>query len=171
MLQSSATVTVTELITTSVFGLSPPPVGTFDVEALHDLTEQAVGGRQADAGRAGHDEELAAVGVRTGVRHGDRADLVLTRLGQFVVEAVAGTATTGAGRIAALAHEAVDDPVEDHAVVVVVQRQEHEVVDRRRRLDGVERNHDLTEARIELCGVNAVAMGTRLPADVSAPVE
>ena len=47
----------TQLITTSVFGLSPPPVATRcivvdDVEALHDLTEQAVLRGQADARRA-----------------------------------------------------------------------------------------------------------------------
>src|SRR4051812_7225441 len=94
------------------------------VEALHDLSEQAVLRRQANTGLTRHQEELAAVRVRPGVRHRHRADLVLTRLGQLVVEAVAGTAPPGARRIAALAHEAVDDAVEDDPVVVVVQGEE-----------------------------------------------
>ena len=110
------------------------------VEALDHLAEQAVQRRQADAARAGDDEELAAVGVRTGVGHRHRADLVAAGLGQLVVEPVAGAAGAGAGRVAALAHEAVDDAVEDHAVVVVVEREEDEVVDGLRGAGGVERD-------------------------------
>ena len=62
---------------------------------------------------------------------------------RLVVEAVARAATAGAGRVAALAHEAVDDAVEDHAVVVVVSGEEDEVVDRVRRVDRVERDDDV----------------------------
>ena len=120
-----------------------------DVETLHDLTEQAVLRRQADAVGAGDEEELAAVGVRTGVGHGDGTDLVLAGLGQLVGELVAGAATTGAGRVAALAHEAVDDAVEDDAVVVVVSGEEHEVVDGLRRLERVEGDDDLAERGVE----------------------
>ncbi len=152
--QSDPSVIVTELMTTSWRGRSLR-VGLDalhlleDVETLHDLAEQAVLRRQADAARAGDEEELAAVGVRTGVGHGDRADLVLAGLGQLVGELVAGAATAGAGRVAALAHEAVDDAVEDDAVVVVVGGEEDEVVDGVRRLDGVEGDDDLAERGVE----------------------
>ena len=70
-------------------------------------------------------------------------------LGQLVLELVAGAAAAGAGGVAALAHEAVDDAVEDDAVVVVVEGEEHEVVDRLGCLDGVEGDHDLAERRVE----------------------
>ena len=93
---------------------------------------------QADARGTGHDEELAAVGVGAGVGHRDRTDLVATRGRQFVLEAVAGATTAGAGGVAALAHEAVDDAVEDDAVVVVVPGERHEVVDRLRCLGSIE---------------------------------
>ena len=131
--RQSATVMVTELITTSVRGRSlligvDPLHRVDDLEALHDLTEVVVLRRQVDAAGAADEEELAAVGVRAGVGHGHRADLVLL-LDGLVVEAVAGAAAAGAGRVAALAHEAVDDAVEDDAVVVVLCGEEHEVVD------------------------------------------
>src|SRR5690606_25907467 len=66
------------------------------VETLHDLAEQAVLRREAGTARAGDQEELAAVGVRPGVGHRDRPDLVLAGLGQLVLEAVAGAAAAGA---------------------------------------------------------------------------
>ena len=117
------------------------------VETLDDLAEQAVLRRQADAARPADEEELAAVRVRAGVGHRHRADLVLRRLGQLVLELVAGAAAARAGRVAALAHEAVDDAVEDHPVVVVVRREEDEVVDGLGGLQRVERDHDRAERR------------------------
>ena len=91
------------------------------VETVDQLAEQRVLRWQTHAGRAGHDEELAAVGVRSGIRHRQRADLVLAGLGQLVLEAIAGAAPAGPLGAAALDHEALDDPVEDEAVVVVVR--------------------------------------------------
>src|SRR5206468_660215 len=57
------------------------------------------------------DEELAAVGVRPGVRHRERAahDLVVVEL---VLERVAGAAGAGALRATALDHEVLDHAVE-----------------------------------------------------------
>src|SRR3954451_9518262 len=75
------------------------------------------------------DEELAAVGVGPGVGHGQSGalDLVVVEL---VLEGVAGPARAGPVGGAALDHEVLDDPVEDHAVVEAVARELQEVVHR-----------------------------------------
>ena len=114
----SATAIVTELMTTSSCGRSPPPVGTrcissSDLEALHDLAEQVVLRRQLDAACPEMRKNWLPFVFGPGVGHRHRADLVLAGLRQLVGEPVAGAAPAGAGRVAALAHEAVDDAVED----------------------------------------------------------
>ena len=94
-----------------------------DVEAVDDLAEQGVLGRELHAAHAADDEELAAVGVGAGVGHGQGADLVATGLGQLVLEAVAGTAPAVALRIATLDDELGNDPMEAHAVVEAALRE------------------------------------------------
>ena len=123
----SDSVIVTELMTTSSAGGRRAPVRDAlhrvdDVEALHDLAEQAVLRRQADA--VGPDTMKNWLPLVFGPALAIATEPIWywPRLGQLVVEAVAGAAAAGAGRVAALAHEAVDDAVEDDAVVVVVQR-------------------------------------------------
>jgi hypothetical protein len=129
-LAQSATVMVTELMTTSSRGRS----------------------WRSGTARAADQEELAAIGVGAGVGHGHRADLVAA-LHRLVREAVAGAAAAGAGGVAALAHEAVDDAVEDDAVVVVLRGQEHEAVHRDRCIDRVERDDDRAERGLHGGGV------------------
>src|SRR5205823_3279945 len=75
------------------------------------------------------DEELAAVRVRSRVRHGERAadDLVVVDL---VLERVAGPAGAGPERAAALDHEVAYDAVEAEPVVEAVARELAEVLDR-----------------------------------------
>jgi hypothetical protein len=128
---------VTDWITTSVLGghrtRSAPPPSRHDLEPLHHLAEEGVLRRQADAGAAADDEELAAVRVGPGVRHRDRPDLVAAGSRELVGEGVPGAAGAGPLRVPALAHEALDDAVEDDAVVVVVPGEGDEVVDRLRR--------------------------------------
>ena len=64
------------------------------------------------------DEELAAVGARAGVGHGEHARAVVAqRLVELVREGIARAAGAGAERAAALDHEAADHPVEGQAVV------------------------------------------------------
>ena len=64
------------------------------------------------------DEELRAVGARAGVGHGQQVRPVEGQLGvELVAELVAGAAEALTERVAALDHEAADDPVEDRAVV------------------------------------------------------
>jgi hypothetical protein len=77
-----------------------------DVEPVGRLAEHVV---LTAAGRSpGADEELRPVGVRAGVRHRQRAQLVTTAAGavELVGELVARPAGAGAGRVAALDHEA-----------------------------------------------------------------
>src|SRR6185503_11226216 len=64
------------------------------------------------------DEKLAAVGVRSRVGHGEYAALGVAQVGmKFIVEPIARTAGAVAERVAALNHEARNDPVKNRAVV------------------------------------------------------
>jgi len=66
------------------------------------------------------DEELRAVGAGPGVGHGQQVRAVEREVGvELVAELVAGAAAAGAGGVAALDHEAVDDAVENDAVIEV----------------------------------------------------
>ena len=89
---------------------------------------------QAAAVIGQHNKELAAVGIGAGVGHGNRAFGVIQRFRQFIRKSVSRAAGAGAGRVAALNHEAFDHAVKDHAVVETVFRQEHEVIHGLRRL-------------------------------------
>ena len=90
------------------------------------------------------DEELRAVGARAGVRHREDAGaVVLERRVELVAELVARAAGAGAGGVAALGHEALDDAVERDAVVVAVAGEEDEVVDGVRRLVGEQLDDDV----------------------------
>jgi hypothetical protein len=111
------------------------------------------------------DEELRAVCVRAGVRHRERAagDAVLVEL---VLELVTRPARAGAGRIASLDHEVGDHAVEDHALVEPVAGKLQEVLDRLRRVVGVELDLDRAFARLEGRGAHGMlsASGSRAPA-------
>src|SRR5689334_12052320 len=68
---------------------------------------------------AERNKELAAVGVRPAIGHRQNAGLVVAEPGmKLIAEGVAGPADPLAERIAALHHEAVDDTMKDHAVVI-----------------------------------------------------
>src|SRR3954453_4105557 len=90
-----------------------------DVAALlvGDLPEDRV--PHVQVRRLAHrDEELRAVRPRPGVGHGQQVRTVELQLGvELVLELVAGAAVALPERVTALDHEAVDDPVEDRAVV------------------------------------------------------
>src|SRR5699024_1682550 len=82
-----------------------------------DLTEDGVAVVQVRGGRH-RDEELGAVGARARVGHSQQEWAVELQLRvELVLELVARAAAAGAGRVAALDHEAVDDAVEDRTIV------------------------------------------------------
>src|SRR5688572_7705544 len=65
------------------------------------------------------DEELSAVRIRAAVSHRQDPRLVVPELRRKLVsETVSGAADALAQRVAALDHEAVDDTVKNHAVIV-----------------------------------------------------
>src|SRR4051812_1837990 len=69
--------------------------------------------------RAERDEELAAVGIRAGVRHGQNPRAIVPKAGmELVFELVAGPAVALTERVTALDHEALDDAMKDDAVEV-----------------------------------------------------
>ena len=93
-----------------------------DVEALGDLADDRVVGRQADV-LAGHDEELAprrAGRLGLGLRHRDDALDVAGALRRRVDGRVARAAGARLGRVAALDDEAGDDAMEDRVVEVAL---------------------------------------------------
>lgn len=84
---------------------------------IGDLTKDGVCTGQV-WGLADGDEELRTVGTWASVRHGQQVWTVERKLWvEFIAELVARATTTGAGWVAALDHESVDDAVEDGAVV------------------------------------------------------
>src|SRR5688572_27914785 len=103
--------------------------GVYDVLPFRHLAEHRVLAVQVRLRRV-RDEELAAVRVRAGVGHRDHAALVLERIALALVgELVAGAAAAGAGRVARLDHEVVDDAVKLHAVVEALTGEKYEIVD------------------------------------------
>src|ERR1051326_4732820 len=90
------------------------------------------------------EEELAAVGVGPGVRHGHGAGRVVRPGKVLVIEPVTGRAGPGAGRIPALEHEdhLHGEPVAVGAVEVAALGQEPERVRGARRLGGEHPDRD-----------------------------
>ncbi len=105
-------------------------------------------------GGAEGEEELAAVRAGAGVGHRENAGTVMAQRGmKFVAELVARSAGAGAGRVAALGHEAGDDAVEGRAVVKAGPRQVDEVLDGERHPISVQLNRDVAAFGLESGGV------------------
>ena len=95
--------------------------GLHYVHTLHDGPEHGVLPIEVGSGHGG-DEELAAVGVRASVGHGQQKRAIVLELKVLVselgtVDALAASAVAG-GKISALAHELGDDAVELTALIV-----------------------------------------------------
>src|SRR5579883_1084050 len=88
-----------------------------DIHAAYDFAENRmliVEVRRRDEG----DEELAAVGVRSCVRHRKNSRLRMPELWiEFIFELISGTASASAERIAALNHETINDAVKNRPVI------------------------------------------------------
>ena len=101
---------------------------------IHRLAKGGIGAVQVRGG-AHHQEELGTGGViGLRARHGDDAghvlDVVLLEavFGELALDHVAGAAAAGALRVAALQHEAVDDAVENQAVIEALVHEGNKVV-------------------------------------------
>ena len=111
--------TTTGWVGCSVAGSPSVPISSTTSSPLGHLADDRVLGRQADVG-AGDDEELAAGRARRlggRLRHRDDALHVGGVRRRRVDGRVAGAAAARLRRVAALDHEARDDPVEDRVVV------------------------------------------------------
>ena len=64
------------------------------------------------------DEELAAAGVVTCVCHRQCSAVVPVMKGEFILDRITRAPAAGSGRVAALEHETVDDPMEDYSIIV-----------------------------------------------------
>ena len=100
------------------------------LERVHSLYQQAEDAMLAVEVRLRPvaDEELAAVGLGSGVGHGQRARDVLELGTELVGELVARAAAAGAGGVTTLRHEVGDHAVKRRAVIEAVAGQEDEVV-------------------------------------------
>ena len=117
--------------------------GVDGVHALGDGAEDAVFAVEPRGGDVG-DEELAAVGARAGVGHGEDAGPgVAERLVELVRELIAGAAAAGALRVTALNHEIGDDAVKGQAVVVAAFGEIEEVGGGHGNLGGVDHALDV----------------------------
>src|SRR4051812_33126978 len=130
------------------------------VHPVRHLAEHGVLSVQPRCFAGGHDEELAAVRVRSRVGHRERAahDLVVVDL---VLERVAGPARAGAERAAALDHEVLDHAVEAEAVVEAVCRQLAKVLHRLRRVLVEELDLDGPVVRVQRRRAHLPATSTR----------
>ncbi len=100
--------------------------------------------------RRPRDEELTAVRVGARIRHREDARLVREWVAvDLVVELVPRSAPARTGGVAALYHEALNDPVERRAVVEALVGEEGEVVDRVGGVLGIELSVDRALAGLE----------------------
>lgn len=84
---------------------------------ISNLTEDGVSVVQV-WGWSHSDEELGTIGTRARISHSQEEWAIEAELWvELILELVARAATAGAGWVAALNHEAVDDAVEDRTVV------------------------------------------------------
>ena len=101
-----------------------------DLHARGDAAENRVFAVKPGRGSQG-DEELAAIGVGTCIRHGQNAGAgVLELLFDLVLELGAKDAvpaTASASGVSPLNHEVLDDAVEPHAVVVAAAAELREI--------------------------------------------
>src|SRR5438105_4696193 len=103
-------------------------------------------------GRSKSDEELATVGVWTGVRHREDSFGVVLELGMdFIGECITGAAAACACRVAALDHESIDHAVKDDSVVEVFFCELDEIRNSVGRLLLEELNGEVSQGRFKMC--------------------
>ncbi len=86
--------------------------GVHDIHPIGHMTENGVFAVKVGCGHVG-DEELASIGPRAGIGHGENAGTIVFEPSvHFVFKAVAGSTAACAGGIASLDHELLDDAME-----------------------------------------------------------
>ena len=94
------------------------------------------------------DEKLAAIGVWTGISHGDHPGFVLKRVAiNLVRKFITGATAARAGGVSTLDDEIIDYPVETNPVVVAILGQEDKIVNRDGCVFGIEFQFDITLVR------------------------
>src|SRR6185312_15724777 len=88
--------------------------------------------RKTGAAWSLYDEELTAVGIRSGIGHGQGPELV-RRGHPLIGKPVAGSASARPSRVPGLDHKPLDDPMKDHVIVIAVNGEKDKVVHRVRR--------------------------------------
>ena len=95
------------------------------------------------------DKELAPPGIGAGICHGDRAPVIPVAFCELIFYYVTRPAPPGAGGVASLDHKSIDDPVEDHAIIIPFLNKRFKVA----RGDGhisSEGNGDIAHVRFKL---------------------
>lgn len=91
-----------------------------DILSLGGLSKDGVLAVEVRSGKV-RDEKLRAVGVGSGVGHGEDAGFVVATVGfAFALELIAGATRAGSGRATTLNHEVRNDAVEVESVVIPV---------------------------------------------------
>lgn len=86
-----------------------------------------------------HDEELRAIGIGSGIGHGDRAARIIAGK-RFIVKLIARAAGAVTFRIAALDHEILDDAMENGAVIKIFLCQPDKIIHGDRRGIVIQKN-------------------------------
>ncbi len=137
--------------------------GVDDIHALDDAAKNGVLAIKVGLG-AMSNKELAAIGIRASVGHGDDPRLVGERIAAYLIgKLIAGATRASAGRIAALDHKVADHAMELEAIVETLLGEEDKVVDRHRGGLGVEFEFDKAFGRIhrDLIGLGGINLHLR----------
>jgi len=119
-----------------------------DIHAVDNLSKDRVFGIEVVVVNK-VDKELAPPGIGAGICHGDRAPVIPVAFCELIFYYVTRPAPPGAGGVASLDHKSIDDPVEDHAIIIPFLNKRFKVA----RGDGhisSEGNGDIAHVRFKL---------------------
>lgn len=120
-----------------------------NIQTVRDLAKYRVAVVEEGC-RSGGDEELGAVGARSGVGHGENSGAFVAEFGvEFIRKFVTRTTATRLGRVTTLKHETIDHPVKRNPVVVTALGEIEEVGAGQRGFGGVESRVDVAGGGVE----------------------
>src|SRR6185369_14462640 len=97
-----------------------------------------------------HDEELAAVRIRTRIGHSHRPSLILP-LKRLIGKLITRSSYSRTFRLSALTHKAGNRPMKDSLIIKFFAREENEIVHGYRGSLGSKIDHDIPEFRFQDC--------------------